>query len=172
MKAKNIILTVATGVLAFWLGNYAQCNRNAVRDDFREKLVIDTVYIDTVDTTPQLKGEALIKYIKIPVSHTVDNKDTSEVMAGVVDSLTLEVVQRTYSDDSTYTAYVSGVAVDSFPRLDSISVRQRTILIDHEIERTITKKRPLTFGVQGGAGYGITNKKPDIYIGIGLQWSF
>ena len=162
MKAKYIILNVAA---AFVLGLLCNCQlgcQNAVRTKIREKLLIDTIYITHTDTLPVLKTEVHTKYVSIPVYR--DNI--------VTDSVQLEVVQRTYSDDSTYTAYVSGVVVDSFPRLDSISVTQRTIFIDHEIERTITKKRPLTFGVQGGAGYGITTKKPDIYIGIGLQWNF
>ena len=162
MKAKYIILSVS---IAFVLGLLCNCPlgcQNAVKTEIREKLLIDTIYITHTDTLPVLRTEVHTKYVSIPVY-----RDSI-----VTDSVQLEVVQRTYSDDSTYTAYVSGVAVDSFPRLDSISVRQRTILIDHEIERTITKKRSLTFGVQGGAGYGITTKKPDIYIGIGLQWNF
>jgi hypothetical protein len=67
---------------------------------------------------------------------------------------------------------VSGVAVDSFPRLDSIKVTQRIIIKEHEIERTITKKRPITYGLQIGGGYGIVTKQPDIYIGIGLHWNW
>lgn len=162
MKAKYIILSVS---IAFVLGLLCNCPlgcQNAVKTEIREKLLIDTIYITHTDTLPVLRTEVHTKYVSIPVY-----RDSI-----VTDSVQLEVVQRTYSDDSTYTAYVSGVAVDSFPRLDSISVRQRTIIIDHEIERTITKKRPLTFGVQGGAGYGITTKKPDIYLGIGLQLNF
>ena len=162
MKAKYIILSVSIAFVLGLLCNYPLGCQNAVKTEIREKLLIDTIYITHTDTLPVLKTEVHTKYVSIPVYR--DNI--------VTDSVQLEVVQRTYSDDSTYTAYVSGVVVDSFPRLDSISVTQRTILIDHEIERTIIKKRPLTFGVQGGAGYGITTKKPDIYIGIGLQWNF
>lgn len=162
MKAKYIILSVAAAFVLGLLCNYQLGCQNAVKTEIREKLLIDTIYITHTDTLPVLRTEVHTKYVSIPVY-----RDSI-----VTDSVKLEVVQRTYSDDSTYTAYVSGVSVDSLPRLDSISVRQRTILIDHEIERTITKKRPLTFGLQTGAGYGITTKKPDIYIGIGLQWNF
>lgn len=162
MKAKYIILIVSVAFVLGWVCNYTFNDKKPVRDDFREKLLIDTIYVTHTDTLPVLRTEVHTKYVSIPVY-----RDSI-----VTDSVQLEVVQRTYSDDSIYTAYVSGVAVDSFPRLDSISVRQRNILIDHEIERTITKKRPLTFGLQTGAGYGITTKKPDIYIGIGLQWNF
>lgn len=162
MKAKYIILSVVTAFVLGLLCNYPLGCQNAVKTEIREKLLIDTIYITHTDTLPVLRTEVHTKYVSIPVY-----RDSI-----VTDSVQMEVVQRTYSDDSTYTAYVSGVAVDSFPRLDSIRVTQRTILIDHEVERTITKTRPLTFGLQTGAGIGVTTKKPDIYIGIGLQWNF
>lgn len=167
MKAKNLILTLAIAVLVLGVCNYAQYTRNAVRDDFREKLVIDTVYVETTDTTPRIEKEIVTKYIKIPVPVDSGNIDTCSA-----DSVELPVVQRTYTDDSTYTAYVSGVEVDSFPRLDSIRVSMRTIIKEHEIERTITKKQPITWGLQFGSGYGIITKQPDIYIGFGIQWNF
>lgn len=169
MKAKNLILTLALAVLVLVVCNYAQCTQNPVRDDFKEKLLIDTVYVDTTDTTPRIEKEIVTKYIKIPVPVPVDS---GKVDTCSTDSVELPVVQRTYTDDSTYTAYVSGIEVDSFPRLDSIRVRMRTIIKEHEVERTITKKQPITWGLQFGTGIGIVTKQPDIYIGLGLQWNF
>ena len=169
MKAKNLILGLSLAVLVLGVCNYAQCTRNAVRDDFKEKLLIDTLYLEKTDTLPVIQKEIITRYVKVPVpiQDGCGGVDTCQA-----DSVQFAVVQRTYSDDSTYTAYVSGVAVDSFPRLDSIRVVQRTIIKEHEIERTITKKRPITYGLQVGTGYGIVTKQPDIYIGIGLQWNF
>lgn len=169
MKAKKLILTLALAVLVLVVCNYAQCTQNAVRDDFKEKLLIDTVYVDTTDTTPRIEKEIVVKYIKIPVPVPVDSGKVGTCSA---DSVELPVVQRIYTDDSTYTAYVSGIEVDSFPRLDSIRVRMRTIIKEHEVERTITKKQPITWGLQFGSGIGIVTKQPDIYIGFGLQWNF
>lgn len=169
MKPKNLILTLALAVLVLVVCNYAQCTQNTVRDDFKEKLLIDTVYVDTTDTTPRIEKEIVTKYIKIPVPVPVDS---GKVDTFPSDSVELPVVQRTYTDDSTYTAYVSGIEVDSFPRLDSIRVRMRTIIKEHEVERTITKKQPITWGLQLGSGYGIITKQPDIYIGLGIQWNF
>lgn len=162
MKAKNIILSVAAAFVLGWVCNYTFCPQERVSEDFREKLVIDTQYISITDTLPIVSKEVLTRYIYIPVI-----SDSNEI-----DSVPLAVVQRTYTDDSTYTAYVSGVLTDSFPRLDSIAIKQRYIYIDHEIERIKEKKPPITFGLQSGIGYGIIGKKPDIYIGIGMQWNF
>ena len=162
MKAKNIIFFAAADFVLVLLYNYASSRRNAIKTEIREKQRIDTIYIDNTDTAPKVKKEIHIKYVSVPVY-----RDSI-----ITDSVQLDVAQRIFSDDSTYTAYVSGAVVDSFPRLDSISITQRNIIIDHEIERIITKKKAITFGLQVGAGIGVIQKKPDIYIGIGAQWNF
>ena len=94
------------------------------------------------DTLPPAKGERVVKYIKIPCSNSQPDSLTSG--GGVKDSMpnsliTLPIVQRKYTDDSTYTAYVSGAKIDSFPRLDSISVRQKTI--EGTVTNTIYKEK-------------------------------
>ena len=98
---------------------------------------VETVRWDTVnDTLPPVKGERVIKYIKVPCSSSQQDSLTTGGLIKDSDhdsSITLPVVQKKYSDDSTYTAYVSGVEVDSFPRLDSIITRQRTL------ERIVTR---------------------------------
>ena len=162
MKAKNIVYFAAASFVLVLLCNYALNLRNTGKTEIREKLRIDTLYITKTDTVPKVKKEIHTKYVSVPVY-----RDSI-----ITDSVSLDVVQRIFSDDSTYTAYVSGAVVDSFPRLDSISITQRNIIIDHEIERIITKKKAITFGLQVGAGMGMIQKKPDIYIGIGAQWNF
>ena len=65
------------------------------------------------------------RYVRVP-----DSILMYDTIAG---ERVLPIVQRTYTDDSTYTAYVSGARIDSFPRLDSIITRQRTL------ERIVTR---------------------------------
>jgi hypothetical protein len=110
---------------------------------------------------PVVKYERVTEYVTIPCPG--DTADTAVV---------LPVVQRTFTDDSTYTAYVSGVQLDRYPTLDSIAVQQRTIY--KNIERTITieRRRPLSVGLQVGAGVGIITRQPDIFVGIGISYSF
>ena len=62
---------------------------------------------------------------------------------------------------------------DSYPKLDSISfvlkgynIRDREVVTIEKIKRQ--KQRKLHFGPSVGAGYGITNKKPDIYVGVSM----
>ena len=77
--------------------------------------------------------------------------------------IALPIVQKRY-EDSLYTAWVSGYE----PALDSINLRLPTVT--ETVTKTIVKPSPLiTFGVQAGAGFGIINRKPDIYLGVGAQ---
>ena len=74
----------------------------------------------------------------------------------------IPICQKRY-EDSLYTAWVSGYE----PALDSINLRLPTITKTVTITSTIYKEPLFTFGLQAGAGYGIINRKPDVYLGIG-----
>lgn len=157
---KKAVFFLAVALLVSLVCNYNQYASNDGTADTVTIERIDTQYITKTDTVPVPIQETVTEYVNVPIV-----KDSI-----VHDTVRMEVVQRTYTDDSTYTAYVSGLRYDIYPRLDSISVQQRTIF--REIERTITveRKRRLRLGLQAGAGIGIFSKKPDIYLGVGLQW--
>jgi hypothetical protein len=78
------------------------------------------------------------------------------------DTLWVELpkIQKEYKD-STFEAWVSGYQ----PRLDSIKVYRRTIIISKI--QTVTKRNAFGLGIIGGTGYGIFSRKPDIFVGIG-----
>ena len=122
----------------------------------------DTQYITKTDTLPKLVRDTLLRFIHVPATKDSD----------IVDSVNLQVVQRTYTDDSTYTAYVSGIGYDMYPSLDSIVVRNE--YVTSIVERTIheRQKQRITIGLNVGAGLGIISRQPDIYIGIGLNYNF
>lgn len=158
MKKAFYFLSVA--LLVSLVCNYVQCTENDARTDTVTVERIDTQYVTITDTVPVVHRDTVTGYIEIPVT-----KDSI-----VRDTVRLDVVQRTYTDDSTYTAYVSGIRYQEFPKLDSIAVRQRTIY--REIERTISvnNQRRFSIGLQTGVGVGIIHRQPDIYIGFGIQW--
>lgn len=80
---------------------------------------------------------------------------------------TVPRTQKRY-EDSTYTAWVSGYEA----RLDSIHVYRRTVT-----RTVIVSKKENTgrgwlgehfgAGLVGGAGYGLTTKRPDVFVGVG-----
>ena len=124
----------------------------------------DTVYITKHDTLPAEKGETVIKYVTIPCK-----PDTIQLQG---DSLTLPVVQKVYSDDTTYTAYVSGLGYENLPKLDSIAVRQREII--NTIEKTITiqkKRSRWSVGFQAGYGLGLQSRTLEPYVGVGVGYA-
>lgn len=75
----------------------------------------------------------------------------------------IPIVQKRY-EDSLYTAWVSGFE----PKLDSIRLYMPEVTTT--ITKTVYDPTPLlTLGLQVGGGYGLINRKPDIYVGIGGQ---
>lgn len=159
---KKLVFILAAALMVSMVCNYALYIRNDVRPDTVTVVHTDTQYVTMTDTLPVINIETVTGFVEIPV-----RKDSI-----IHDTLRFDVVQRTYTDDSTYTAYVSGMQYADLPKLDSISVRQCTIL--QEVERTITvsKRQRLNFGVQAGAGFGVISRQPDVYVGIGIQYSF
>jgi hypothetical protein len=119
----------------------------------------DTVWRDSIIRDP-LPAETIntgkVVYIKIPVPGGCDTiRDSIEVP--------VQIQQKRY-EDSLYTAWVSGYE----PALDSINLRLPTI--NETVTKTVVKPSPLiTFGVQVGGGYGVFNRQPDVYVGVGCQ---
>lgn len=77
------------------------------------------------------------------------------------------VVPRTQKryEDSTYTAWISGYE----PRLDSIEVYQKTMVVTKSVEGRGKSKR-FNVGLTGGFGYGAFTRKPDVWMGVGCTW--
>ncbi len=82
-----------------------------------------------------------------------ETKDSVEVV--------LPITQKVY-EDSTYRAYVSGY----HPALDSINIFRRNEVV---YIRSPTKPKRWGIGIQ--VGYGITPKRAELYIGIGISYN-
>lgn len=83
--------------------------------------------------------------------------------------ITVPRTQKRY-EDSTYTAWVSGYEA----RLDSIHVYRRTVTRTVVVPETVLKGGARNWlherfgaGIVGGAGYGLTTKRPDVFVGVG-----
>ena len=173
MKCKaNIIamyLFIVVALAAFLCGRCTNgCSNTSDTTRIDSVKTSDTVYVEVHDTLPAEKGKTIVKYIQIPAKTDTIYKERE-------DSITLAVVQKTFSDDSTYTAYVSGLEYDSYPTLDSISIKQK--VITNTIVKTITietekKKSRWHFGLQGGYGFGFKSKTFEPYIGGGISYDF
>ena len=150
--------------------------------EVQTKVEHDTVWKDSVIREPvaaETVRTEMVVYIKLPVGDTqgtgtaVPSKDStgesqSPCVANGSDSMViaLPIEQKRY-EDSLYTAWVSGFQA----KLDSI--RLRLPEVQTTVTKTVVKPTPLiTVGIQAGGGYGVFNRKPDVYIGVGGQINF
>ena len=128
-------------------------------------------YIEKKDSMPEAKSSKVVGHTKIPFlcHHERDTESHDSVREAVRDSVEVEITQKVYSDDSTYTAYVSGVN----PNLDSIFVKQKEVT--HSILETRTlqvkKFRRWNVGLICGYGYGFKSKNLEPFIGVGITIS-
>lgn len=131
--------------------------------EIKEKITTVTKIDTIMDTVLVVKKEKVIKVIRdtlVNVEFIRDTVDTAKVVADI------PIVQKEYSDDSTYTAWVSGYR----PSLDSISIYRKNTSTNKE---TVIKKKDIhRFGigpvVYGGYNFG--TKKLDYGIGIGVSY--
>lgn len=138
--------------------NVWQCSH---QPETETKIERDTMWKDTTIYEPQ-PAETIdigkIVYMKVPVPKYLPGDTVHDSI-----EVPVPIVQKRY-EDSLYTAWVSGYE----PALDSIDLRLPTIT--EMVTKTIVKPSPLiTFGIQAGAGYGMFNRHPDVYIGVGGQ---
>ncbi len=135
------------------------CITNPVRDSVRD--TVRAVYVDTVRIVqPVARDSVVLRYVKVRVpradsGETYKNTDSAEIE--------LPVTQKTYGD-STYTAWVSGFR----PALDSIHVHPRREVVT--VTQTLRGK-PKRWGVGIHAGYGMTPRGLQPYIGVGLNYN-
>lgn len=131
-----------------------------------------TTHTDTVIVTqPQPRDSVLVRYetVRLP-GHTIIRQDSGDIIYDTVavhDSIevALPITQRIYTDDSTYTAWVSGYR----PSLDSLRLLQRHTETTRTIMPSTTRPRRWGIGVQAGCGLSAKGLSP--YIGVGVNYN-
>lgn len=161
-------------VLTFILG---RCSKADSVIDSQPTIKVDTVFQQRIDT--------------IHLTHTVTKYKPQPTKADTIfiaDTQTQEVaqhIQKTYEVDSLYkdttctppasVNYHLLVRTDNYD-VDSIGLKFNVdyprITETQTITKTITKKKHWGYGIQTGFGYGIFNRKPDLYIGMGITYNF
>ena len=151
-KITTILLTVLSVVLLATTIYY----KNTTQIKYETITQNDTIIIKSVDTITVTKKD--IEYRDVFILDTIFLKDTS-----------LFVEQKVYCD-SLSTIYISGVN----PELDSIEYRlpKDTVQIYTEKIQTVKEQESFwhnRFTISAGvfAGYGLINRKPDVFLGIG-----
>lgn len=150
---KHVIYIIIIFILIIL--NLYQYNHNDIVKINTVETIRDTVVImDTIKfdnpTLIYVKTEPDTLYIESIDSTVVMNKETK--------------VYR----DSTYEAQISGFQ----PHLDHIKVFPNKTYITTEKTSYIEKKKHFNHGIQIGVGFGVINRKPDVFVGYGFQYSF
>ena len=191
----NIVGVMVAAVFAgFCLGAGLVNHCNHHSRDGKEKVTVDTVTVrDTLRITePSATDSVVTGVIRVPVAlptePTVPKAERevfepcrlSEVLDGHTGNkggseaqetgkfarkdTVWAVVPRTQKryEDSTYMAWISGYE----PRLDSIEVYQKTVVVTKRVEGR-TKSGRFNVGLTGGFGYGVFTRKPDVWVGVG-----
>lgn len=130
------------------------------------KTITDTIYrIDTFMYEKPVPKDSFIRdTFFLPIIIDKDSLLNDSIKKDTIYA-ELAIEEKTY-EDSTYFVKISGFK----PRLEEIKVFPKTYYI--EKTNVVEKKNFITWGIQCGVGYGVINKKPDIFLGIGVQFNF
>lgn len=173
MTRSDIYMLIGVSVICILLSmTMGKCSRTEIQT----KVETDTVFQERIDT--------------MHITHTVTRyrpQPTRIDTIFVTDTQTQEVAQhikKTYEVDSLHidttcippasVNYHLLVRTDNYD-IDSIALRFNVdypkIIQTQTITKTVTKKKHWNYGIQTGFGYGIYNRKPDLYIGVGIQYN-
>ena len=173
MTRSDIYIMIGVSVICILLSMVmGKCSRTEIQT----KVETDTVFQERIDT--------------IHITHTVTRyrpQPTRTDTIFITDAQTQEVAQhikKTYEVDSLHidttcippasVNYHLLVRTDNYD-VDSIALRFNVdypkIIQTQTITKTVTRKKHWNYGIQTGFGYGIYNRKPDLYIGVGIQYN-
>lgn len=172
MKKAFVAIVVVAVLMVFsvLMGWYGVCNsgKTTVHCDTVRTVVIDTIpYYE-----PVAKDSTVVRYVTRVVAVEPDGETSgtgadADTVADDSAVVKIPITQKKYETEE-YRAYVSGFE----PNLDSIFVYQKTINEKVVVTQRHSKQPRFGFGVVTGVGYGLMNKKPDAFIGLGfyMRW--
>ena len=173
MTRSDIYIMIGVSVICILLSMLmGKCSKTEIQT----KVETDTVFQERIDT--------------IHLTHTVTRyrpQPTRTDTIFITDAQTQEVAQhikKTYEVDSLQidttstphgmVSYHLLVRTDNYD-VDSIALRFNVdypkITQTQTITKTVTRKKHWNYGIQTGFGYGVYNRKPDLYIGLGIQYN-
>ena len=130
---------------------------------------------NTIDTVIDIDTFTKIDTVKVPNTILVPSKTDTVYQERIAKDTTLQVTRKTYDiDNDSVGAHlvVSGVNT----KVDTLSIwsKKTSYSVNKTIIKTIHMKDTTMFKIYPtiGVGYGVFSRKPDMYIGIGVTYSF
>lgn len=130
---------------------------------------------NTIDTVIDVDTFTKIDTVKFPKTILVPSKTDTVYQERIQKDTTLNVTRKTYDiDNDSVGAHlvVSGVN----PNVDTLSIwsKKTSYSVNKTIIKTIPMKDTKRFRIYPtiGVGYGVFSNRPDMFIGIGVTYSF
>ena len=170
MKWLNYIIVFLIGVLITSIAFILYNNHNLKREIIEvEKPIVK------VETKEVVKYDTIIKTVPQPIYRTETIIRTDTIKADTI----LPYIQREYIteiDTDTVKGLINAHISGYDAKLDTLTynliIPTRTITNTVKTQITKYKKTHLNWGVQVGYGVGIFSRKNDLFVGVGVQYSF
>ena len=129
----------------------------------------------TIDTVIDIDTFTKIDTVKIPNTILLPSKTDTVYQERIENDTTLQVTRKTYDiDNDSVGAHVVVSGIN--PMVDTLSIwsKKTSYSVNKTIIKTIPMKDTKRFKIYPtiGVGYGVFSRKPDMYIGIGVTYSF
>lgn len=130
---------------------------------------------NTIDTVIDVDTFTKIDTVNIPKTILVPSKTDTVYQERITNDTTLNVTRKTYDiDNDSVGAHVVVSGVN--PKVDTLSIwsKKTSYSVNKTIIKTIPMKDSKRFKIYPslGFGYGVFSRKPDMFIGIGVTYSF
>ena len=189
MKFKGIIITIIiTMVITALVTGIISSNhyKGQLSELINAPTQTDTIVIHTKKDTIYQAKYIQLEYkssntITSTKANTSDSTHQTYIFTDTIISNKSYKDSITFNDTLSYKAYIRNNNLDSIHIKHNypIITKNQIIYQDRYIHSTINtpdKKKTFfdnfSYGIQLGVGYGIVNKKPDIYVGFGINYNF
>ena len=174
IKKKDFIIMIVLLVLIFlgigWLHYNSMKRFNSYMEDRTSNIKTDTIIKERVDTF------LVNNPIKVKEKYVYTITDTVYSVDSIKTPIKLDISHKTYEGEQLstggnkirYRAIIGGYK----PTLDTLELYANNK--DTTIVKEITKYKTKHFhlGPSLGLGYGMFNKKPDVFVGVTFSYSF
>lgn len=157
-----LVMIIAALVAGFWMGNdYAKSRF----PEITERTDTITIRDSLPFYYPVPKDSAVIRYVEVPVTVTVNDTNVITLTANV----NVQVERKVYEEDSTYYAIVTGPAVgDLHPSLDTLKVYRETVTI--ETTKKVTEYKPYKWSVSPFVSQEVGLSHYDAKVGVQAEF--
>lgn len=129
----------------------------------------------TIDTVIDVDTFTKVDTVKVPNTILVPSKTDTVWQERIKKDTTLQVTRKTYDiDNDSVGAHVVVSGIN--PMVDTLSIwsKKTSYSVNKTIIKTIPMKDSKRFKIYPtiGVGYGVFSRKPDMYIGVGVTYSF